>query len=173
MHTNNQKTVTTIVELTPEHFELVAGWLSNSEVNRWLTGEWRDKSATSSMVAMMVRNKRNRAFLVYFDGKPCGLAALADIDNADKTAMVWYFLGDATLSGRGITSDAVRQLAALSFREMGLASLYAWVMQDNGPSESVLRKAGFREAGRIRRATSSRRQQVDRIYFDLVAEEVF
>jgi RimJ/RimL family protein N-acetyltransferase len=171
LRTNDQEGVTTISELTPEHFKLVAEWLSSSEINRWLTGEWRDKTATSALVAMLVRNKRNRVFLVYFNYEPCGLVALADIDNADKTAMVWYFLGDSALSGRGVTANAVKQLAALSFRQMGLASLYAWTMEDNQASKSVLRKAGFREAGRIRRAASSRGRQLDRVYFDLVADE--
>jgi RimJ/RimL family protein N-acetyltransferase len=34
-----------------------------------------------------------------------------------------------------------------------------------------LRKVGFREAGRIRKATSSADRQVDRIYYDLLASE--
>jgi len=150
----------------------VAEWLSNSEINRWLTGDWRDKSATATLVAMLVRNKRNRVFLIHFNGEPCGLVALADIDNADRTAMVWYFLGDPSLYGRGITASAITQLATLSFRKMGLASLYAWTMEDNQPSKGVLRKVGFREAGRIRRATSSAGRQLDRVYFDLVSDEI-
>ena len=169
---NEHEELTVIRELTPHHFHLVAEWLSNPEINCWLTGDWRDKAATSTRVAMLVRNKRNRVFLVHFNDQPCGLAALADIDDADKTAMVWYFLGDSTLSGRGITATAVKQLAAISFRQMGLSSLYAWVVEDNQASKRVLIKAGFREVGRIRRATLSRGRRVDRVYFDLVAEEV-
>jgi RimJ/RimL family protein N-acetyltransferase len=169
---NDQTGMTTISALTPEHFELVATWLSKSEINRWLTAEWRDKTATSALVAMVVRNKRNRVFLVHFDGEPCGVVALADIDTTDKTAMVWYFIGESALVGRGVAADAVKQLVSLSFRQMGLASLYAWAMEDNQPSKGLLRKVGFREAGRIRRATSSRGRQLDRVYFDLVADEV-
>jgi hypothetical protein len=45
-------------------------------------------------------------------------------------------------------------------------------MEDNAASHRVLQKAGFREAGRIRRAASSGGRQVDRIYFDLIASEV-
>jgi RimJ/RimL family protein N-acetyltransferase len=37
---------------------------------------------------------------------------------------------------------------------MGLASMYAWTMEDNMASRSVLQKAGLHEAGRIRCATS-------------------
>jgi RimJ/RimL family protein N-acetyltransferase len=164
--------MTTISELAPEHFELVAAWLSDPEINRWLTGEWRDKRATPGLVAMMARNKRNRVYLVHFQGKPCGLVALADIDRVDKTAMVWYLLGEATLARHGITSHAVRTLVSLSFQQLGLSSIYAWAMEDNEPSKAVLQRVGFREVGRIRQAASSRGRQLDRVYFDLVADEL-
>ena len=119
-----------------------------------------------------MRNRKNRLFLDRYDGQLCGLIALADIDPADKTAMVWYVLGEQNLSGRGITSDAIGQLARLSFGQIGLASVYAWIMQDNTASQRVLHRVGFGEAGRIRCAASSAGHQVDRVYFDLIAREV-
>lgn len=163
--------MTTIEDLTPSDFELVAGWLSNREINRWLTAEWRDKVATGVLVAVMMRNKKNRVCLVRWNGQPVGLVALADIDTADATAMVWYLLGDSACAGRGIISSAVNQLAAKCFRELKLESIYAWVMEDNAASARVLKKAGFREAGRLRRAAHSNGRQIDRIYFDLLPSE--
>lgn len=156
-----------IRDLVPDDFARVAGWLSRPEVNRWLTSEWRGREVQPATIAMAVRNKRNRLFLVSDDATPCGMAALADIDVADRTAMVWYVLGEPGLGGRGITSEAVRLVARKAFAELGLASVYAWIMEDNVASRRVLEKAGFREAGRIRDATCSAGRQVDRIYFDL------
>jgi RimJ/RimL family protein N-acetyltransferase len=163
--------MTTIEELAPSDFDLVAGWLSNPEINQWLTSEWRGKAITSTVVSFMMRSKKNRVFLARWNGEPAGLTALADIDSADATAMVWYFLGVPALSRRGIISAALGQMAAKSFQDLKLKSLYAWVMDDNLGSIGVLRKAGFREAGRIRQATCSHGRQVDRIYFDLVPNE--
>lgn len=163
--------MTTIEELTPPDFEVVAGWLSRPEINRWLTAEWRGKPANPVLIGVMLRNKRNRVFLVRWNGQPAGLVALADIDAADATAMVWYLLGDSALSGRGIISTAVKLMAQKCFPELKLESLYAWAMEDNAASVKVLRKAGFREAGRLRRAANSNGQTVDRIYFDLLAAE--
>ena len=162
----------TIEELIPAHFERVAAWLAKAEISRWLTGEWRNRVVNATLISSVVRNRKNRLFLVRYDGQLCGLIALADIDPSDKTAMVWYVLGEQTLSGRGITSHAIKQLMHLCFDEMRLASVYAWIMEDNAASQRVLQKAGFREAGRIRRAASSGGHQVDRIYFDLIASEV-
>ena len=163
--------MTTIEDLTQQHFELVANWLSNRQINRWLTAEWRDKVATTVLIAVMLRNKKNRVFLVRWNGEPVALTALADIDSADATAMVWYLLGDLTLSGRGIASSALKQMARKCFQEHKLESLYAWVMEDNLASAKVLQKAGFREAGRLRRAACSNGHRVDRVYFDLLASE--
>ena len=164
--------VTTIEELVPAHFELLARWVSNAQINRWLTPEWRNRVVNAATIAIAVRNRRNHLFVVRSDSLLCGLVALADIDTVDQTAMVWYFLGERTLAGRGITSEAVVLLARLCFTQMGLAAIYAWIMEDNTASKKVLQKAGFREAGRIRRAASSGGRQVDRIYFDLIASEV-
>ena len=162
----------TIQALNPEHFGLVARWLSKPEINRWLTAEWRDRAVNASLIAIAARSRRNKLFLVRCSDEPCGLVALANINAADKTAMVWYVLGEQELSGRGITSEAVTQLTRFCFGEMGLASVYAWIMEENMASRSVLEKAGLREAGRIRCAASSGGRQVDRIYFDLIASEV-
>ena len=162
----------TIQGLTPEHFGLVARLLSKPEINRWLTAEWRNPAVNATLIAIAVRDRQNRLFLVRCGGEPCGLVALANINAADNTATVWYVLGEQTLSGRGIISEAVTQLTRLCFGHMGLASIYAWIMEDNAASQRVLQKAGFREAGRIRRAASSGGHQVDRIYFDLIASEV-
>lgn len=162
----------TIQDLTPEHFRLVARWLSKPEINRWLTAEWRNQAVTSTIIAIAVRSRRNRLFLVCCDAQPCGLVALANTNATDKTAMLWYVLGEQGLSGRGITSEAVTQLTRLCFCQMGLSSVYAWIMEDNVASKRVLQNAGLREVGRVRRAVSSGGRQVDRIYFDLIASEV-
>ena len=163
--------VTTIRELRPDDLGLVAAWLSRNEINRWLTAQWRNRVVSTTCLAIALRNSKNRFFLVHCGGKPCGLVALADIDLADATAMVWYALGDSAFSKRGIASEAVKQLIRKSFHELKLESLYAWIMEDNAASARVLQKVGFREIGRIRRAVSSNGRQVDRIYFDLIASE--
>src|ERR1043166_5138265 len=108
-----------IADLLPQDFEKAAGWLSQRPINRWLTGEWRNREADAKILAIVIRNKKNRLFLVRCEGEPCGLVGLADIDSADRTAMAWYLLGDSRLSGRGITSAALRQLVEIAFKDMG------------------------------------------------------
>jgi len=163
--------MTTIEDLQPQHFQQVAGWLSEKPINRWLTGEWRNRETTPTLLAITVRNRKNRLFLVRFNGEACGLVGLADIDAVDRLAMVWYILGEARFSSKGVTSAAVRQVARIAFDEMGLACVYAWIMEDNRASRRVLEKCGFRESGSLRAAANSDGNQVARVYFDLLPVE--
>lgn len=64
-------------------------------------------------------------FLVRFDGSPCGLVALADIDLADRIAMVWYLLGNTTHAAKGITTVAVGSILRVAFSELDLAAVHA------------------------------------------------
>src|SRR5688572_9291568 len=98
--------MTTLVPLASDSFELVAKWLSTPAINRWLSGDWRDKETTATIVAIAARNRKNRFFLFSHDGAPCGLVALSDLELPDKTAMAWYLMGEQQLSGQGITSEA-------------------------------------------------------------------
>jgi len=164
--------MTTLAPLTSDHYERVARWLSRPPINRWLSGDWRDKETTATVVAIAVRNRKNRFFLVNHDGAPCGLVALSDVELTDKTAMAWYLLGEEGLAGKGITGAAVKQMVDNGFRELGLQSIYAWVMDGNIASMKLLEKVGFRKVGRIRASACLGNQQVDRIYFDVTPGDI-
>ena len=161
--------MTAIEPLNPEHFALLAQWLSNTDINQWLTSEWRDRAIDPVVVAVALRNKRNRFFLVRCDNEPCGLVALADWDAIDRVAMVWYALGVPAFGGRGVITEALGQLVQLAFKELGIDALYAWIMEDNVRSRRVLERTGFHEAGRLRSATLHGGRRMDRVYFDLTA----
>ena len=161
----------TIEPLGSPHFESAAQWLAAPEINQWLTGEWRNTEVNAALVAMAVRNKRNRFFEICHDREAVGVVALGNIEESERTAMIWYALGRQDLGGKGIATEAVRQLSALAFEQMRFASLYAWVMEGNIASRRVLEKAGFSHAGRLRHASMFRGQQVDRIYFDLLPSD--
>ena len=163
--------MTGIEPLTPEYFATVAGWLSNPEINQWLTAEWRDRAIDPMLIGVAVRSKRNRFFLVRSAGVPCGLVSLADWDAADKIAMIWYVLGDPASGGRGVITQAVQELVRTAFDTLGIEALHAWIMEDNNRSRRVLEKNGFREAGRLRLAAVHHGCRLDRVYFDLTRQD--
>lgn len=158
-----------VAPMTPEHFELVAGWLSDENINQWLTSEWRGQTINARLLPAIVRNRRNRLLLACQDGQPRGLVGFADLDEVDRVAMIWYLLGDREHGGRGLITEAVACALRVAFGELGLCAVYAWIIDGNEPSRRVLVKNGFREAGRIRSAARCGDRNVDRVYFDLTA----
>jgi RimJ/RimL family protein N-acetyltransferase len=164
--------VIAIEPLAPEYFALVAEWLSQPEVNEWLSGEWRNQTVDPRMIGIAVRNKRNRLYLVRSDGQPCGLVALADWDAVDGIAMLWGMIGDASFGGRGVFTEALGQLIRLSFRELHIEALNAWIMADNARSRRVVEKLGFHEQGRLRSSASRNGHRIDRVFFDLLKEDI-
>jgi RimJ/RimL family protein N-acetyltransferase len=151
--------------------EIVATWLADERVHRWLSGEWRQPRVDATLVALAARKRTNKLFVFDSGGAPCGVVALSDIDAVDQTAMVWYFLGCAERSRRGLTTAAVRLLVASAFDRFDLHSLYAWIVDGNVASAALLKKIGFRAAGRHRQGTWLIGQRADRVYYDLLRDE--
>jgi RimJ/RimL family protein N-acetyltransferase len=160
----------TIEPLLPERFGLAARWLSQPEVNAWLGAPWRGRAVGPVMVSLAAHSPRNLMYLVRSAQTTVGLVCLSDLEPDDRTAMVWYCLGETSLRGKGMTSQALQHLCDLAFGRLGLHSLHAWITEPNIASRRVLEKAGFTRAGQIRRASSVGGQPVDRILFDRVAE---
>jgi RimJ/RimL family protein N-acetyltransferase len=161
----------TVKPLTPEHFDLAAEWLSNGEINQWLTSEWRGQTVNARIISIMLRSKRNRLLLVCEDDQACGLVGFSDLDESDHVAMIWYLLGHRPSGSKGIITEAVSAALHTAFTEYGLYNVYAWIIDGNQPSRRVLEKNGFVELGRIRSATRLDDKQVDRIYFDITSED--
>jgi hypothetical protein len=69
----------TLRKAVPEDFAQIAQWLSNREISRWLSSEWRNRDVTPSTIAILVRNQRNAVYLISNDGVPCGMAAFSEI----------------------------------------------------------------------------------------------
>jgi RimJ/RimL family protein N-acetyltransferase len=161
----------TIEPLLPESYAMAATWLSDPDVNHWLTSEWRGQTVETRMVAGMLRNKRNRLLLVREDGRACGLVGFADLDEADGVAMIWYLLGSGQMGGKGIITAAIGEALRVAFGEYGLHNVYAWIIDGNDRSRRVLLKNGFTEVGRVRLATRLQLRRVDRIYFDITRDD--
>jgi RimJ/RimL family protein N-acetyltransferase len=120
---------------------------------------------------MAVRNRRNRLYLLYVDGTPSGLVALAEIDTTDRSAEVWYALAPDTPKGRGTATQAVKLVVAQAFEVLALRCLYLNIMANNVASLRVAEKSGFRHAGRLRGAMTFDGTPVDRVLYDLVPED--
>jgi RimJ/RimL family protein N-acetyltransferase len=161
----------TIAPLERKNFALVASWLSDPATNRLLTAEWRNRAVDATVIAIAVRNRKNLLYQIACQDSICGLVAFSELEARDRSAMIWYALGDRSLAGRGVTTAAVSEMCRIGFAELGLASIWAMVLAPNGASVRLLEKVGFRPAGRLRQVERVEEEQLDRLYFDLLPGE--
>lgn len=157
----------TIRPAAAEDCEILAAWLSNPDVNRWLGSEWRAETVDPRRVAFALKDKNVRFFVALADGRPCGLVTLSDLDFGDRIGMVWYLLGEHRLARQGVMTRAVEQAIDHAFRELELLTVFAWIHPDNSHSLRLLERIGFRPAGRLRGATVFNGSRADRLLFDL------
>lgn len=154
--------------LTPEHYSLVAQWVSDPRTNRWLYSEWREGNVDERTIAIVAMNhKKNRLYLIRDDQNAVGVAAISQISPADRHGAIWYLVGEAAATGRGVASRAVGLLVERAFTELHLHSLEASVLEGNLASEKVLLKNRFQRVGVLYQSAFIGGRPVDRTLFEL------
>ena len=87
-------------------------------------------------------------FLIEADGQPAGVISVSRITRgAFQNAGLGYWVTQR-MNGRGVATEAVRQVCEWGFGEARLHRLEAATLVDNIGSQRVLRKNGFTEIGR-------------------------
>ena len=85
------------------------------------------------------------------DGAFLGLALAPTIDEEAAEAELGYIVA-AHARGRGVASEALRQLTAWAFGQRGIQRAYLLIDVDNQASSTVAERAGYRLEG-IKRST--------------------
>lgn len=156
---------------TAEDADYVGRVMTQPEVCRWLSTEWRSTQVSPRVLgAMACKNRRNAVFLVLDDhGEPAGVIGLSDIE--DGTANWWGALESVNRRGKGLMTRALEALLVHAFETLGLYSVYGWCMAPNEPSRRLFERLGFREAGTLRLACVLDGAPVDRVLFDITRDE--
>ena len=129
----------------------IAGWLSDPDVTRYLTSNLRGGALSAQLVQVALR-RRDQAWYLFRDpdetgARPAGLIAVDSIDTVDGIGNLWFVLGDKGKRRRGLTSRAIGEFCVNNPLRLHVAS--AWAGEPNAASIACLRRAGFREVGRI------------------------
>ncbi len=97
------------------------------------------------------RSGRQVVFSILVGGEVVGRLVAFDYNTRNRSAEIGYYLEERS-RGQGVGTEALRAFAdaLLSLPRWNLHKLYATTSADNAPSQAILRKAGFREDGRLR-----------------------
>ncbi|MGH8248096.1 MAG: GNAT family N-acetyltransferase [Gammaproteobacteria bacterium] len=92
------------------------------------------------------------------------------MDRVFKTGTFWGLQGDKSFRYRGCGTLAGSKFMTLVFQELGLHSIYTWVV-DGNPSLKIIERLRFRFIGRQRQCHYIDGRPYDRLLFDLLASE--
>jgi len=89
------------------------------------------------------------AFAIVEDGEVLGLALAPRIDHESQTAELGYSVA-AAARGRGVATEALRQLTGWAFDELGMVRLELLISVENHASKTVAERCGYVREGVLR-----------------------
>lgn len=117
-------------------------------------------------------NKYNLCLTIEVDGHICGIITLEfKPDVYRKAAEIGYWLGEHAW-GRGIATEAVKQLTLYAFEHYNLTRIEARVFGWNPASKRVLEKVGYSHEGTIRNGVYKDGKVTDEWVMGILREEL-
>lgn len=143
--------------LEPEHVgPHYTAWLADPIVVRFLENRFQTHSEDS--VRAFVRHCRDDATTLFLgvrslmhDGRHVGNIKLAPIYLPHGVGEIGIMIGDRSVWGQGIASDALTALSNIAQRQLGLRKLTAGCYESNLGSRKAFANAGFEVEGERRR----------------------
>ena len=104
------------------------------------------------------------------DGKFCGVIGLhRQADVYYQTAEIGYWIAEP-FWGKGIATEAVRQMTAYGFETMGLLRIHTGVFEYNPSSMRVLEKNGYVRDGIFRKSVTKMGKVWDEFRYSIIRE---
>lgn len=147
-------------------------WINNPANNQFLhydipievekTQKWFDNN--------IGRTDRYDA-VIEVDGVPCGTIGLLSIDKKNSKAEYYIAMGETSLKGKGVSTQATKLILDYGFNELGLNRIYLFTETENIPAQKLFEKVGFVKEGCIRSDIFSHSKFVDRYVYGIIRSE--
>lgn len=108
-------------------------------------------------------------FAIESEGEPVGLVTYDRLDPHNASCRLFLLLGE--IQGRGIGTDALHRILSLLFGPVEMRRVFVEVHAENERALRCLRRAGFREEGRLRKAERFEGRWADVAVLSLLASE--
>ena len=163
---------TRVVPFEESHLPTVLAWVNDPAV--------QDAIGTVRQISMAqhrewyagLQRDRGRLYLIILEGDTAvGMIGLHGIDLQYRNAELWLYLGEEAARRKGTGDRAVRHVAALAFRTLGLHRLYVHVFDYNERALRFFLSCGFVQEGRLRQAAFKRGGFCDKHILGLLATE--
>lgn len=101
-------------------------------------------------ISRMLADDRCAYWMVDVDGKPVGLANLANIDLKNRKCEWAFYIGETDFVGKGVGGWIERRILKEVFVGRQLNKLSCEVLEDNETANAIHRKFGFKQEGFFR-----------------------
>lgn len=135
-------------------------FVSRSEHERWFSGALEGDSSSKIFAIEVIET-----------GSLIGSCQLSNIHSIHRNAELQIRIGDSNQRGKGLGSEAVRNLCAFGFGEMNLHRIYLHVFATNIAAINAYMKCGFVHEGTLREAARIENEWVDVHVMGLIRNE--
>tara|TARA_Y100000294_G_C8511209_1_gene318894 strand:+ start:286 stop:780 length:495 start_codon:yes stop_codon:yes gene_type:complete len=151
-------------------YEFLKKWFEEPENNRLFTSEFRNINEYKKMFLLMALSKKENIYYTVFSKteRPIGFVALINTDYIDRSGQIWYVMGDKNYRGKGLMTLAVELFLEIVKDELGLHTVYTWIVEDNLRSIKVLEKNGFSQMGIQKHSFFDGEKFKDKIWLDKI-----
>ncbi len=153
------------------HVERARVWVNDRDLCRLLD---RARPVSDFEHESWAAGLHQRTDMVFFaietvpERRHVGNVWLADIDMRHRKAEVRIVVGEPDALGRGMGSEALRQLCDYAFQRLNLHRLFAYVLAINPRAVRAFEKAGFAIEGTLRDDRWSDDRYVDTILLSYI-----
>jgi RimJ/RimL family protein N-acetyltransferase len=165
--------------VVPGDFETLWQIRRQESVSRWMTNASTDRERFLDMMADS--DRMAKTLVIERDGAVIGDLMLAPEDAWAQSEVVDQAKGvqaeigwclDPAAEGRGLATEAVRELIRIAFEDLGLRRLFAQAFAANEPSRRLMERVGMRrEAYQVKESLHRSGEWMDGISYGLLAEE--
>lgn len=140
--------ITPNIILKPISLDMVSDIYNTIDTEREYLRVWLpfvDNTLDDSVIHAFVSSKLETGqivFTIYDNDKFIGLIGFHNLDNANRKAEIGYWLSEKA-QGKGIITQAVKELLMMAFTELNLNSIRILAAVDNLKSRRIPEKLGF------------------------------
>lgn len=159
--------------INPEDYEVYTKWVNDMEVavGMLFSTSLLTPMAEKQILERLARQEYNFAIIDLEKDEVIGNVGFPMINHLNGVGEMGIFIGNKDYWGKGYGVEAIRLLLDFGFNILNLHNIFLKVYSYNKPAINCYKKAGFKEAGRIRGAKKIAGERYDEIYMDILAEE--
>ncbi len=99
-----------------------------------------------------------------------GIMSLMNVNWQDKNAEIGYWIGKKFWR-KGIAFEALNLILEFGFKKLKLKRIFAGVLHPNKKSANLLKKAGFKFEGRLKKTRYKDKKWFDELMYAMLKEE--